>query len=156
MLRCWITTPERVRLLNEARETTELVIDSLFEQVKGKILRKPRCNRDKARNLFLAYIKKKKHSTKEIREALKYQLNEVHRNLKSIDKLIACGATLSALKPYLYSMTLHPSIEVMPLKQQAQPLDLLTLRHLNNPCHLIDRLSLLALLNLMLDLQVLA
>jgi hypothetical protein len=55
------------------------------------------------------YIKKKKHSIKEIREALKYQLNEVDRNLKSIDKLIACGAMLSALKPYLYRKLLVTS-----------------------------------------------
>jgi hypothetical protein len=104
-----IPFPVDMRLLNEARETTELVIDSLFEQLKGKIPRKPRCNRDKARNLFLVYIKKKKHSIKEIREALKYQLNEVDRNLKSIDKLIACGAMLSALKPYLYRKLLVTS-----------------------------------------------
>jgi hypothetical protein len=34
-----IPFPVDMRLLNEARETTELVIDSLFEQLKGKFAR---------------------------------------------------------------------------------------------------------------------
>lgn len=54
-----IPYPVDLRLLNDARETTEKIIDVLFKQVQGKINRKPRCNRDKAQNLFLAIIKKK-------------------------------------------------------------------------------------------------
>jgi hypothetical protein len=42
-----------------AREVTETIIDELFKQLQGKIARKPRSNRDKARNLFIAVIKKK-------------------------------------------------------------------------------------------------
>jgi hypothetical protein len=40
-----------LRLLDEARETTEKTIDKLFEQLEGKTPRKPRCNRDKATSL---------------------------------------------------------------------------------------------------------
>jgi IS5 family transposase len=98
-----------MRLLNEARETTELVIDVLFTQMRGKILRKPRCNRDKARNLFLQAIKKKKHTKSETREAKRFQLHEINRNLKSIDKLIFCGADLSMLKTNLYQNLLVTS-----------------------------------------------
>jgi hypothetical protein len=54
-----IPYPLDLRLLDEARESTEKIIDKLFEQLEGKIPRKPRCNRDKAHNRFLAIIKKK-------------------------------------------------------------------------------------------------
>jgi IS5 family transposase len=104
-----IPYPVDIKLLNEARKTTELVIDVLFEQVKENVLRKPRCNRDKADYLFLQYIKKKKHTKAEIREAKRFQLHEIDRNLKAIDKLIACGATLSGLKPVLYRKLLVTS-----------------------------------------------
>jgi IS5 family transposase len=59
-----------LRLLNEARETTEVVVDELFKQDLNWEGRKPRCNRDKARHLlFLAFIKKKKPRKRELREA---------------------------------------------------------------------------------------
>jgi hypothetical protein len=37
-----IPYPVDLRLLNEARETTEKIIDELFKQLQGKINRKPR------------------------------------------------------------------------------------------------------------------
>ena len=117
-----IPFPVDMKLLNEARETTELVIDALFEQVKGKILRKPRCNRDKARNLFLQYIKKRKRTKKEIWEAKRFQLREIERNLQAIDKLIVCGAVLSELKPYLYRKLLVTS-EVYRQQQEMHDAD---------------------------------
>ena len=43
----------------------------------GKITRKPRCNRDKARSLFLALIKKKKEEEEEEEEE-KYRKAEIH------------------------------------------------------------------------------
>jgi len=67
-----IPYPVDLRLLNEARELTETIIDELFKQLQGKIDRKPRCNRDKARNLFLAVIKKKKPKKDEIQEAKRF------------------------------------------------------------------------------------
>ena len=42
----------------------------------GKITRKPRCNRDKARSLFLALIKKKKEE-RYLKEE-KYRKAEIH------------------------------------------------------------------------------
>jgi IS5 family transposase len=94
--------PVELRLFNEARETTETIIDKLFKQLKGKINRKPRCNRDKARNRFLAIIKKKRPKLDEIREAKRSQLNEIRRNLPAIDRLIHCGAVLLELGSHLY------------------------------------------------------
>ena len=93
-----IPYPVDLRLLNEAREATEEIIDELFKQLQGKISRKPRCNREKAHNRFLSIIKKKRPKRAEIREAKRFQLHEIKRNLKAIDGMIACGATLSELK----------------------------------------------------------
>jgi IS5 family transposase len=97
-----IPYPVDLRLLNEGRETTEAIIDELFKQLKWKINRKPRCNRDKARNLFLAIIKKKRPKRAEIREAKRFQLNEIRRNLRAIDGMIHSGAVLMDLGAHLY------------------------------------------------------
>ena len=104
-----IPYPVDLRLLNEAREVTEIIIDNLFKQLQGKIDRKPRCNRDKARNLFLAVIKKKKPKKDEIQEAKRFQLNEIKRNLTAIDRMIHCGAVLLELGTQLYRKLLITS-----------------------------------------------
>lgn len=104
-----IPYPVDLRLLNEARETTETIIDELFKQLKGKINRKPRCNRDKARNRFLAIIKQKRPKLDEIREAKRFQLNDIRRNLRAIDRLIHCGAALLELGSQLYRKLLVTS-----------------------------------------------
>lgn len=104
-----IPYPVDLRLLDESRETTEKLIDELFKQLQGKIDRKPRCNRDKAHNLFLAIIKKKKPKREEIREAKRFHLHEISRNLKAIDGMIHCGAVLSLLGAPLYRKLLVAS-----------------------------------------------
>jgi IS5 family transposase len=104
-----IPYPVDLRLLNEARETSETIIEELFKQLMEKINRKPHCNYAKARNLFLA-IKKKKNATRnEIREAKRFQLNEIRRNLRAIDCLIHCGAMLLGLDSQLYRKLLVTS-----------------------------------------------
>jgi hypothetical protein len=104
-----IPYPVDLRLLNEAREITETIIDKLFKQLQGKIDRKPRCNRDKARNLFLSIIKKKKPKRDEIREAKRFQLNEIKKNLTAIDSMIHSGAVLLELGGQLYRKLLVTS-----------------------------------------------
>ena len=104
-----IPYPVDLRLLNEAREITETIIDKLFKQLQGKIDRKPRCNRDKARNLFLSIIKKKKPKRDEIREAKRFQLNEIKKNLTAIDSMIDSGAVLLELGGQLYRKLLVTS-----------------------------------------------
>jgi hypothetical protein len=101
--------PVDLRPLNEAREVTETIIDELFKQLQGKIDRKPRCNRDKARNLFLAVIKKKKPKKDEIQEAKRFQLHEIKRNLTAIDRMIQCSAVLLELGSQLYRKLLITS-----------------------------------------------
>jgi IS5 family transposase len=73
------------------------------------INRKPRCNRDKARKLFLAIIKKKKATRNEIRQGMRFQLNEIRTNLRAIDRLIHCGAMLLELGSQLHRMLLVTS-----------------------------------------------
>jgi hypothetical protein len=117
-----IPYPVDLRLLAESRETTEKVIDELFKQLKGKIPRKPRCNSVKAHNLFLVIIKKKKPNREEIREAKRFQLNEISRNLRAIDGMIHCGAELSALGTQLYRKLLIAS-EVTRQQQEMHDAD---------------------------------
>ena len=104
-----IPYPVDLRLPNEAREVTETINDKLFKQLQGKIDRKPRCNRDKACNLFLAVIKKKKPKKDEIQEAKRFQLNEIRRNLIAIDCMIQCSAKLLELGMQLYRKLLITS-----------------------------------------------
>jgi hypothetical protein len=104
-----IPYPVDLRLLAESRETTEKVIDELFKQLQSKIPRKPRCNTIQAHHRFLGIIKKKKPSREEIREAKRFQLNEISRNLRAIDDMIDCGAGLSALGSQLYRKLLVAS-----------------------------------------------
>lgn len=119
-----------LRLLNEARTVTETIIDELFKQLKGKVNRKPRCGRDMARNHFLACIKKKRLKGPQIREAKRFQLNEISRNLRAIDRLICSGAVLSRLGIQLYRKLLIAS-EVY--RQQRQMVDA-------NTVHIDDRI----------------
>ena len=112
-----IPYPDDLRLLNVgeafsagvAREVTETIIDKLFKQLQGKIDRKTRCNRDKARNLFLAVIIKKKLKKDKIQEAKRFQPNEIKRNLTAIDRMTHCGAVLLELGTQLYRKLLITS-----------------------------------------------
>ena len=117
-----IPYPVDLRLLAESRQITEKVIDELFKQLQGKILRKPRCNSVKAHNLFLVIIKKKKPSREQIRDAKRFQLNEISRNLRAIDGMIHCGAKLSALVSQLYRKLLIAS-EVTRQQQEMYEAD---------------------------------
>ena len=97
-----IRYPTDIKLLNEAREQTEIVIDALYQQVKEQLPKKPRTYRREARTAYLQIAKQRKPNRKKIRKALRQQLGYVRRNLAHIDTLIAAGAMLSELKKNLY------------------------------------------------------
>ena len=97
-----IRYPTDIKLLNEAREQTEIVIDALYKQVKEQVAKKPRTYRREARTAYLQIAKQRKPNRKKIRKALRQQLGYVRRNLAHIDTLIAAGAKLSELKKNLY------------------------------------------------------
>lgn len=90
-----IKYPTDLSLLNESREKAEEIIDTLHKKRKGK--KKPRTHRRKARKYFLQTAKKKNKSKKEIRKALKKQLQFVRRDLTHIDNLIKDGVSLENL-----------------------------------------------------------
>jgi hypothetical protein len=95
-----ITYPTDLKLLNEARASTERVIDDLCGQHSDHRKHKPRYDRGKARAAFLNVAKQKKPRRRKIKAAIRRQLDYLQRNLDAIDALIASGARLSALKAH--------------------------------------------------------
>ena len=101
-----ITYPTDLKLLNEARESTERIIDDLCEQNSDFRKHKPRYDRDKARAAFLNVAKQKKPRRRKIKAAIRRQLDYLQRNLDAIDALIASGASLSGLKAHWWQKLL--------------------------------------------------
>jgi len=99
-----ITHPTDLKLLNEAREKTEEIIDALHEPFIGT-RKKPRTYRQKARQDYLAVAKQKKPSLRKIRRAIRKQLGYVGRNLKTIEKMASEGL-LGYLSKRLYRLLL--------------------------------------------------
>ena len=99
-----ITFPTDLKLLNEAREKTEEMIDRMHQPFVGK-RRKPRTYRQKARNAYLALAKQKKPHPNALRKGLRQQLGYVKRNLNTIDSMIQEGL-LSLLDRRLYRLLL--------------------------------------------------
>jgi len=101
-----ITYPTDLKLLNEARESTEKVIDDLCKQNAGFVSHRPRYHRGKARAHFLSVAKQKKPRRRKLKAAIRRQLGYLQRNLEAIDALIASGARLSALKRHWWQKLL--------------------------------------------------
>jgi transposase, IS5 family len=99
-----ICYPTDLKLLNEAREKTEAILDELYTQLKDKdkCKKKPRTYRRQARQEYLQVAKQRKANRNTIRKAIRKQLGYVRRNLAHIDDLLAAGASLSSLSPRLY------------------------------------------------------
>ena len=85
-----ITYPTDLSLLNEAREKSEEIIDSMHKPLKG-IRKKPRTYRRKARKSYLAIAKQKKPGLKKIRKAIGRQLRYLRRNLGHIERMAEEG-----------------------------------------------------------------
>jgi len=79
-----IAYPTDVNLLNEAREITEEIIDTLHPYTDVK--RKPRTYREGASRRYLNFIKHRKPRKNAIRKAIGQQLRYVKRNLAHIKK----------------------------------------------------------------------
>lgn len=89
-----IQYPTDLGILNESREKLEEIIDIICLKTKQE---KPRTYRIKARKKYLNVAKKKRRTHKEIRKAVKVQLNFVSRDLKHIDALLLNKIDLSEL-----------------------------------------------------------
>ncbi len=101
-----ITHPNDLGILNQARRQAEKILDSLHQNRKNKLDKKPRTYRKKARKDYLKVAKKRLVSRKERTEAIAKQLQYIKRNLSHIEKLINSGAELSSLSPKKYKMLL--------------------------------------------------
>lgn len=101
-----IPYPTDLKLLNEARESTERMIDDLCEQSSEYRKHRPRCDRGRARTNFLRVAKQKKPRCRKIKAAIRCQLDGLQRNLDSIDALIASCARLSGLKTHWWQQLL--------------------------------------------------
>ncbi len=93
-------------ILNQTRKQGEKILDSLHQNRKNTLDKKPRTYRKKARNDYLKIAKKRRVSRKERRDAIAKQLQYIKRNLSHIEKLINSGAELSSLSPRQYKMLL--------------------------------------------------
>jgi hypothetical protein len=82
-----IRFPTDLSLLNEAREFSEQIIDTLCQQLK--VDPKPRTYRQKARSAYLAVAKQKRPGAKVLRRGLKQPLQYLRRNLGHIEQLLA-------------------------------------------------------------------
>ena len=80
-----IAYPTDLNLLNDAREKSEELIDELQA---GLITAKPRTYREIARKKYLQTAQKKKKTKKEIRKAIREQLQYLKRNISNIHKLL--------------------------------------------------------------------
>ena len=82
-----ITYPTDSKLLNEAREKSENLVDVLYAQ-SSKAKAKPRTYRKIARKKWLSFSKKRRHTHAQIRKINRALLGYLGRNLKHLDKLI--------------------------------------------------------------------
>lgn len=101
-----IAYPTDLRLLSEAREKSEELIDEIYSQALH--LKKPRSYREVARKEFLKVAQKKSKSRSAIRKAVGKQLRYLARNLKSIDKLLDAYKSFPLdAKQQKYLMVIH-------------------------------------------------
>lgn len=81
-----IRYPTDLSLLNESREITESLIDSLYPHSSLKL--KPRTYRKVARKAYLAVAKQRRPTRKTLRRGIRQQLQYLQRNLTCINKLL--------------------------------------------------------------------
>ncbi len=99
-----ITYPTDLKLLNEAREKTEKMIDLMHTPLIGQS-QKPRTYRQRARQDYLALTKQKRPGPRKIRKAIRKQLGYLGRNLRAIEAM-AQDNRLPLLDKRLYDLLL--------------------------------------------------
>ena len=84
----YIRYPNDLGLLNEAREKTEIIIDYLFYELRGRLKVKPRTYRKVAHKKYMAEAKKRQKNKKTLRMTIRYLLNCLDRNIRSINMML--------------------------------------------------------------------
>jgi len=95
-----VAYPTDLNLLNEAREKSEAMIDTMHTPLVGQ-KPKPRTYRQKGRKDYLAVAKQKRPGYKKVRKAIGKQLRYLRRNLQNID-MMACNGLLVHLSKRQY------------------------------------------------------
>jgi len=85
-----ITYPTDLKLLNDAREKTEEIIDHLHAS-RTRQTKKPRTYRQKARQAYLRVAKAKKPGRRKLRQGIGKQLRYLRRNLSTIASMAQEG-----------------------------------------------------------------
>ena len=101
-----IRYPTDLEIVNQARKGTEKILKCLYQEVKGKLIKKPRTYPQIARKNYLKVARKRRPSHQERRKAIGQQLRYIKRNLGYIEQLIELGADLTGLSKRLYKMLL--------------------------------------------------
>jgi hypothetical protein len=101
-----ISYPTDLGLLNQGRNYTENMIDTLYKSWGDKSIKKPRTYRKRARKDYLSVAKKRRPTVKERRKAIKKQLQYIKRNLAHIQQLMELGVSLKSLSNKQYKMLL--------------------------------------------------
>lgn len=109
-----IRYPTDLSLLNEAREFSELIIDTLCANLN--VDQKPRTYRKKARKAYLAIAKQKRPGAKTLRRGIKQQLQYLRRNLGYIEQLLVTVPEGTPLP--MPGWLLHRYWVIQPLYQQ--------------------------------------
>jgi transposase, IS5 family len=105
-----IAYPTDLNLLNDAREKSEQLIDTLYSSELHES--KPRTDRKEARKYYLRTAQKKNKSRKEIRKAIKKQLSYLRKNLKGINKLLDAYPAIPLEKlDYKYLLVINTVFE---------------------------------------------
>jgi len=84
----YISYPNDLGLINDARIKTENIIDLLYEQLRDELSVKPRTYRKVAHKRYMAEAKKRQKNKSSLRKAIRYLLNCVERNITSVNKML--------------------------------------------------------------------
>ena len=84
----YISYPNDLGLINEARIKTEKMIDALFNELRDVIPIKPRTYRKIAHKRYMSEAKKRQKNKVSVRKALRVLLNCVKRNTLNINKML--------------------------------------------------------------------
>ncbi len=84
----YISYPNDLGLVNEARIKLDTIIDILYEPLRTELVVKPRTYRLTAQKRYLIEAKKRQKNKVSVRKALRILLNCVSRNMRSIDMML--------------------------------------------------------------------
>jgi IS5 family transposase len=95
-----IPSPTDPKLLSEARDSSERIIDNLFDQHSDLCKHNPRVYRGRARTVFPSIVKQKSPRRRKMKFAMRRSRDDLRRNLDVIDALTVSAASLLGLNSH--------------------------------------------------------